>query len=157
MIGTFFTLLATALSLLIVDLALPGVDLANFPAALIAAIAIGGVNSSVKPILSALSMPLNFLSLGLFSLVVNGLCFWLASVVVPGFRVSGLLAFILGPIILSFVNTFLSKYFAEKNPDLKIGGVQGNPDKIEAAQRNSDLKLEAAARNNSELKTKTEA
>jgi putative membrane protein len=75
MIGTFFTLLATALSLLVVDLVVPGVDLATFPAALIAAVAIGFVNSSVKPILSALSLPLNFLSLGLFSLVVNGLCF----------------------------------------------------------------------------------
>ena len=152
MIGTFLTLLATALSLLVVDLVLPGVDLANFPAALIAAVAIGAVNSSVKPVLSTLSMPLNFFSLGAFSLVVNGLCFWLASVFVPGFRVYGLLAFILGPIILSFVNTFLSNYFAANNPDLKIGGAQGSPDKIEAAKRNSEFKLESAE-NKSELKT----
>ena len=142
MLGTFLTLLATALSLLVVDLAVPGVNIATFPAALIAAVAIGLVNSSVKPILSTLSMPLNFLSLGAFSLVVNGVCFWLASLFVPGFRVEGLLAFILGPIILSFVNTFLSKYFAEKNPDLqleaarnselKMGAAQKNPEKIEA-------------------------
>ncbi len=120
MIGFFFTTLATALSLLVVDLVVPGVDLANFPAAMIAAVAIGLVNSSVRPALSALSMPLNFLSLGLFSLVVNGICFWLAAVLVPGFWVHGLLAMILGPVILSFVNTFLSRYFAEKNPQLNI-------------------------------------
>jgi putative membrane protein len=142
MLGTFLTLLATALSLLVVDLAVPGVNIATFPAALIAAVAIGLVNSSVKPILSTLSMPLNFLSLGAFSLVVNGVCFWLASLFVPGFSVQGLLALILGPIILSFVNTFLSKYFAEKNPDLqleaarnselKMGAAQKNPEKIEA-------------------------
>jgi putative membrane protein len=142
MLGTFLTLLATALSLLVVDLALTGVNIATFPAALIAAVAIGLVNSSVKPILSTLSMPLNFLSLGAFSLVVNGVCFWLASVFVPGFSVQGLPALILGPIILSFVNTFLSKYFAEKNPDLqleaarnselKMGAAQKNPEKIEA-------------------------
>jgi putative membrane protein len=120
MIGFFFTTLATALSLLIVDLVVPGVDLATFPAAMIAAVAIGIVNSSVRPVLSALSMPLNFLSLGLFSLVVNGICFWLAAVLVPGFGVHGLLAIILGPVILSFVNTFLSRYFAEKNPQLNI-------------------------------------
>lgn len=120
MLGFFFTTLATALSLLIVDLAVPGVDLDNFPAAMIAAVAIGLINSSVKPILSALSLPLNFLSLGLFSFVVNGLCFWLAAVLVPGFGVRGLLAFLLGPIVLSFVNTVLSKYFAERNPDAKI-------------------------------------
>lgn len=116
MLGNLLTLLATALSLLVVDIIFPGVDLANFPTALIAAAAIGVVNASVKPVLSALAMPLNFVSLGSFSLVVNGLCFWLASVLIPGFRVSGLLAFILGPVILSFVNTFISKYFAEKYP-----------------------------------------
>lgn len=116
MLATLLTLLATALSLLVVDIIFPGVNLANFPAALIAAAAIGIVNSGIKPVLSLLSLPLNLLSLGAFSLVVNGLCFWLASVLVPGFRVSGLLAFILAPIILSLVNTFLNNYFAEKYP-----------------------------------------
>jgi putative membrane protein len=115
MIGNLLTLLATALSLLIVDLAVPGVDIATFPAALIAAVSIGLVNAFVKPVLSVLSLPLTFLTLGLFSLVVNGLCFWLASVLVPGFRVDGLLAFILGPVMLSLASTFLNKYFAERN------------------------------------------
>jgi putative membrane protein len=120
MLGFFFTTLATALSLLVVDLAVPGVDIATFPAAMIAAIAVGLINSSVRPTLSLLTMPINFVSLGLFSLVVNGLCFWLAAVLVPGFRVDGLLAFILGPVVLSFINTFLSKYFAERKPELNI-------------------------------------
>jgi putative membrane protein len=118
MLGTLLTLLATALSLLVVDIIFPGVNLASFPAALIAAVAIGIVNSVVRPTLSLLSLPLNFVTLGAFSLVVNGICFWLASVLVPGFYVKGLLAFILGPVILSFVNTFLSKYFAERYPAL---------------------------------------
>jgi len=123
MLGTLLTLLATALSLLVVDIIFPGVDLANFPAALIAAAAIGGVNAFVRPTLSVLSLPINFISLGTFSLVINGLCFWLASVLVPGFRVSGLLAFILAPVILSAVNTFLSKYFAEKYPATMTGRI----------------------------------
>ena len=99
MIVTFFTWLATALSLLLVDLAVPGVDIATFPAALIAAIAIGLVNSFVKPALSLMSLPLNYLSLGSFSLVVNGICFWLAAVLVPGFSVHGILAIILAPLL----------------------------------------------------------
>lgn len=119
MLGTFFTLLATALSLLVVDLVVPGVDLATFPAAMIGAVSIGLVNAFVKPILSALSLPLNFLTLGLFSIVVNGVAFWLASVAVPGFRVEGIVAFLAAPAVLSLVTTFLSKYFAERNPDLK--------------------------------------
>ena len=118
MIGSLLTLLATALSLLVVDIVFPGVDLANFPAALIAALGIGLVNAGIKPIISLLSLPLTILSLGAFSLVVNGLCFWLASILVPGFRVAGLLSFIFAPVLLSFVNTFLSKYFAERLPSL---------------------------------------
>lgn len=116
MLGNLLTLLATALSLLVVDIIFPGVDLANFPAALIAAVAIGIVNASIRPVLSFFSTPVNFLSFGAFSLVVNGLCFWLASILVPGFRVYGLLSFIFGPVILSLVNTSLNSYFVEKFP-----------------------------------------
>lgn len=119
MIVTFFTLLATALSLLVVDLVVPGVNIANFPSAMIAAAGIGLVNSVIKPILSQLSLPLNYLTVGLFSLVVNGVCFWLAAVLVPGFAVHGLIATILGPVALSFVNTFVTNYFVERNPQLK--------------------------------------
>lgn len=120
MLSFLLTTLATALSLLVVDLTVPGVDIDTFPIAVIAAIAVGLVNSFVRPTLSMLSLPLNFLSLGLFSLVVNGICFWLAAVLVPGFAVRGLIAIILGPVVLSFVNTFLSKYLAERNPEVNI-------------------------------------
>lgn len=113
-VGYLFTTLATALGLLIVDLVVPGVDIATFPSALLAGVAIGVVNSVIQPVLSVLSLPINLLTLGLFSLVINGFCFWLASLFVPGFAVNGLLAFFLGPIILSFASTFLNNYFAEK-------------------------------------------
>lgn len=121
MLRVFLTTLATALSLLVVDLVVPGVNLANFPAAIIAALAIGLINTSVKPVISTLSLPLNLLSLGAFSLVVNGLCFWLAAVLVPGFLVKGIIAFIIGPVVLSFINTFLTQYFAERNPEMNLG------------------------------------
>jgi putative membrane protein len=116
--ATLLTALATALSLLIVDLIVPGVNLANFPSALIAAVVIGFINSSIKPVLSTLALPANLITLGSFSLVVNGVCFWLAAILVPGFRVQGLIAFIIGPVVLSLSNTFLSKYFAERNLEL---------------------------------------
>lgn len=114
MLGSLLSILATALSLLVVDIIFPGVSLANFPAAMIAGASIGVVNAGVKPVLSLLSLPLNIVTLGGFSLVINGLCFWLASLVVPGFRVAGLIAFIVAPLILSFVNTLINKYFGEK-------------------------------------------
>lgn len=124
MLGTLFITLATALSLLVVDLVVPGVNIANFPAALIAALVVGLISSSVKPVLSALSLPLNFLTFGAFSLIVNGLCFTLAAALVPGFSVHGILGFLLGPVVLSFSNTFISKYFAERNLALTSGDVK---------------------------------
>ena len=114
MVSSLLSILATALSLLVVDIIFSGVSIANFPAALIAGASIGVVNAGVRPVVSLLSLPLNIVTLGGFSLVVNGLCFWLASLVVPGFRVAGILAFILAPVLLSFVNTFISKYFGER-------------------------------------------
>jgi putative membrane protein len=113
MLGFFLTTLVTALSLLVVDLAVPGVDIATFVAALLAAVAIGMVNGLVKPVLSILSLPITILTLGLFSFVVNGICFWLASLLVPGFAVHGFLAMILGPVVLSLASTFLNKYVLE--------------------------------------------
>lgn len=130
MIGFLFTTLVSALGLLVVDLVVPGVDIATFPAALLAAVAIGLVNGSIKPILSILTLPINFLTLGLFSLVVNGICFWLASLLVPGFAVHGFLAMILAPVVLSLASTFLNRYFANKG----TGSLQGS---------GSDLTLEA--------------
>ncbi|MEB3309234.1 MAG: phage holin family protein [Snowella sp.] len=112
------TILVTALSLLVVDMIVPGVNLANFPAAIIAAIAIGFVNAVIRPVLATLSLPLNFVTLGAFSLVVNGICLWLAAVLVPGFSIQGLIGFLLAPVVLSFTSTFLNQYFAER----EIGG-----------------------------------
>lgn len=114
MVGFLLTTLITALSLLVADILLPGFVIATFPAAVLAAIAVGVVNSFIKPVLSILTLPINILTLGAFSLVLNGLCFWLAALVVPGFGVHGLLAFIVGPIVVSLASTFLNKYFVEK-------------------------------------------
>lgn len=123
MLGFVITTLVTALSLLVVDLAVPGVAIATFPAALAAGVSIGLVNGSVKPVLKLLSLPVTFLTLGAFALVVNGFCFWLASLLVPGFIVKGLLGFILGPVVLSAISTFLSGYFVNNGIDKKLAGV----------------------------------
>lgn len=126
MLGFFLTTLITALGLLVTDIVVPGVNIANFPAAMIAAVAIGLVNGSIRPVLSTLSLPINFLTLGGFSLVVNGLCFWLASILAPGFAVSGLLAFILGPVVLSFASTLLNRYVADRPLGRALSGTNAN-------------------------------
>ncbi|MEM7769105.1 MAG: phage holin family protein [Cyanobacteria bacterium P01_A01_bin.37] len=108
MSGFFLTTLITAISLLVVNWLIPGVGITSFLTALLAGVSIGMVNGFVKPILAILSLPATILTLGLFSLVVNGFCFWLASVFVPGFTIHGVFAFLVGPIVLSIVSTLLT-------------------------------------------------
>ncbi len=119
------SILATALSLMLLDAIFAGVVLANFPAAMVAAVVIGIVNGIIKPILFILSLPITILTLGLFSLVVNGICFWLASLLTPGFHVHGFWAFIVGPIVLSVVSTALNNFFVNQATQTKTQKIEG--------------------------------
>ncbi|NJM57516.1 MAG: phage holin family protein [Synechococcales cyanobacterium RU_4_20] len=150
MLAFFLTTLVTALSLLVVDLAIPGVVIATFPAALAAALSLGLVNGTVKPVLSLLSLPVTFLTLGSFSLVVNGVCFWLASLLVPGFAVHGVLAFVLGPILLSLVSTFLSGYFLNQGLDQKLAGLGR---KLTGGKTTAAVNLDSVALDSTRLKS----
>lgn len=110
----------TAVSLLVADYLITGIVLNNFTAAVIAGIMIGLVNGLIRPIIFLLSLPFTILTLGAFMLVVNGFCFWLASVFTPGFEVEGFWAFILGPIVLSLASTVLIRLLTWVNqPDAK--------------------------------------
>jgi putative membrane protein len=112
--------LITAVSLLVADYLITGIVLNNFTAAVIAGIIIGLVNGLIRPIIFLLSLPFTILTLGAFMLVVNGFCFWLASVFTPGFEVEGFWAFILGPIVLSLASTVLIRLLTWMNqPDPK--------------------------------------
>ncbi|MBE9138211.1 phage holin family protein [Nodosilinea sp. LEGE 07088] len=119
------SILATALSLLLVSALFSGVVLANFPAAMVAAVVIGIVNGIIKPVLFILSLPITILTLGFFSLVVNGVCFWLASLVTPGFQVHGFWAFIVGPIVLSVVSTALNNFFVNQAAKPGVNNLEG--------------------------------
>lgn len=124
MVGILLSILVTALSLLVVDILFKGVVIASFPVALISGAVIGLINAFVKPVISVLSLPFNLVTLGAFTLVINGICFALAAFLVPGFGVHGILAFLLAPVILAAGNTFLTKYFVEKYPSLPPAEVQ---------------------------------
>lgn len=120
MLGFVLTTFITALSLLVVDLTVPGVVIPTVGASILAAVSLGLVNGSIKPFIKLFSLPITVLSLGTFSLVINGFCFWFASLFVPGFTIHGLLGFVLGPIVLSAVSTFLTGYAMNKGWDQKL-------------------------------------
>jgi putative membrane protein len=103
--GILIHLLATSLAILLSAYVVPGIEISGFSVALIAAVCLGLFNLLVKPLIFLLTLPINIITFGLFSFVVNALLFWLAAVVLDGFEVAGFLAALLGSIIVSVVSS----------------------------------------------------
>jgi putative membrane protein len=95
--------------LLIVAYILPGINVASFGSALIAALVLGLLNTLVKPVLILLTLPITIVTLGLFLLVLNALVFWFAGSVLKGFQVNGFWWAMLGAFVYSIVSGVLSR------------------------------------------------
>ncbi len=95
---------AFALVVMFVAWLIPGVEVDNFITAMIATVVIVFVNAFIKPVLKLLTLPINILSLGLFTLVINALLFMFVAYVVPGVSVDGFLSALLGSIVLAILS-----------------------------------------------------
>ncbi len=93
---------------------LPGVRVDSPAALLVAALVLGFLNAILKPLLVLLTLPLTVLTLGLFYFVLNGILFALASVLVPGFVVSGFGSAVLGAIVMGLISMFISAFTRER-------------------------------------------
>jgi putative membrane protein len=83
---------------------------------LLAGIIFGLFNAIVRPILTLLSLPFLIVTLGLFYFILNGILLVMASWFIPGYRVEGLVAGILGGLVLTVVNWILNAMFKEEKP-----------------------------------------
>jgi len=93
--------LLLAAALLFVAYVYPGVSVASFGAAMIAAFVLGLLNTLVRPLLVLLTLPVTVLTLGLFLFVINAAMFWSAARVLDGFAVTGFMAALIGSLIYS--------------------------------------------------------
>ncbi|MFO7245869.1 MAG: phage holin family protein [Thermaerobacter sp.] len=85
-----------------------GVRVDGVLAALVAAAVLGVVNAVIRPVLLVLTIPLNLLTLGLFTFVINALMLWLVAAVVDGFEVAGFTGAFIGSLLLTVVSALLS-------------------------------------------------
>jgi len=108
MMGFLLQWLVSGVAIIITAYLLPGVALEGFLAALVTALVLGLVNAIIRPILILLTLPLNILTLGLFTLVINALLIMLAATIVPGFAVQGFWWALLFGVVLAIVNFALS-------------------------------------------------
>lgn len=97
----------SAVSVLITSKVISGFRVQGFVAALVAAVIIGIANAFIWPVLIVITLPINILTLGLFTFVVNGAVLKICAALLPGFEIDSWGAAILGSLVLSVVGTLL--------------------------------------------------
>lgn len=98
-----------ALALIFTAWIIPGIEVNSFLSAMLACVIIALINAFIKPVIEFISLPINFLTVGLFSFVINALLLMLAAWLTPGLEVDGFLSALLGSIVLSLFSLGISK------------------------------------------------
>ena len=93
---------------------LDGMEVRGFTSAFFAAAVLGILNAVLRPVLIILTLPLNILSLGLFTFVINAFLLKMASGVIPGFEVHGFWPALFGSLIISLVSWLLSSWINDR-------------------------------------------
>ncbi len=91
--------LLNAAALMIVAHLMRGVQVVDFPSALLAAATLGVVNTLIRPVLALLTLPITVLTLGFFYLLLNGFLFWMVGKLLGGFEVTGFWSAVLGGLL----------------------------------------------------------
>lgn len=102
--GIVFRWVVNALGLLLVSYLFEGIKVAGVGWAFIAAIFLGVFNALIRPVVLLLTLPINLLTLGLFTLVVNGLMLWLVGSLLAGFQVEGFWSAVGGGLVMSVIS-----------------------------------------------------
>lgn len=91
-----------------------GIRVSGFPSAVLAAAALGVLNAFFRPVLLILTLPLNILTLGLFTFAVNAIMLMMASGVISGFDVDGFGSALLGSLFISVVSWLLTSFIGKR-------------------------------------------
>ncbi len=113
--GTIIRILIRAVVIMIAAHFVPGVAADNFVAALIFAIVLSLINLIIRPIILLLTLPINILTLGLFTFVINAILIMVAAYLVPGITVSGFVAALLFGIVLAILEAILHLFTNKKD------------------------------------------
>jgi putative membrane protein len=117
--GLVIRWLVSAVALYLTSQIVRGIEIDGVVPLLFAAVTIGVLNAVVRPLVLLLTLPLNVLTLGLFTLVVNAGMLWMASQVVIGFRVHGFWSALGGWLLMSFF-TFLINLLIGESGQIEI-------------------------------------
>jgi len=108
MLGFFLRWAINLVALVVAGSVIPGIRIQSIGMGIVAAGILGIVNAVIRPFVLILTLPINLLTLGLFTLVINAAMLKLVADVVPGFVVDSFSAAFLGAILISFISWLLN-------------------------------------------------
>lgn len=114
------TWIASSLVLYLTAVIVPGFVIKSFGSAMLAAAVVGFFNIWIKPIFMFLAFPVNFLTLGLFTFVINAIILRMAAGVLKGFDIKGWGPAILGAIVLTLLHSLMIYLFGSTPPEAAI-------------------------------------
>jgi putative membrane protein len=125
--GIFLRWLILTFAIIATSYLIDGIQVSGFLSAFFAAAILGILNAFFRPILLILTLPVNILSLGLFTFVINALMLMMVSGVISGFKVYGFWSAVFGSLLISLVSWLLTSFISERGTvqyiDLKhVGG-----------------------------------
>ncbi len=101
-------------AIMVASYLLDGIEVTGFLPALGAAAMLGILNAFLRPILIILTLPINVLSFGLFTFIINALLLKMVSGVIPGFEVYGFWSAVWGSLIITLVNWLLHAFINDR-------------------------------------------
>lgn len=126
--GILLRWIILTLAIVIAAYLFPGIRISGFGTALFAALVLGILNAFFRPVLIILTLPINILTLGLFTFVINAILLMMTSGIIGGLVVDGFGSALLGSLIISIVSWLLSSFINDQG---RIESIQ-----IELHQRN---------------------
>lgn len=108
-VDMLMSLIVNALAFYITAYLVPGIVIANMQVLVVIAVVWGLLTMILKPILVILTLPVNFMTLGLFTFVINAFLIMIMSRLVNGFSVAGFGTALMAAVVLALVNMVLSK------------------------------------------------
>jgi putative membrane protein len=113
-VGLIIRWLSVTAAIILASYVLDGIKIHNLFSAFFAAVALGILNALFRPILILLTLPINILTLGLFTFLINALMLKMASGIIPGFEVHGFWTAILGSLIISVISWILNAFVKDR-------------------------------------------
>ena len=122
-------------AIMLSSMLISGIRVDSLHTAVIAAGLLGVINVFIKPVLIILTLPLNIITLGLFSFIINAFLLKIVAHYVTGFEVDGFLAALLGALVISLVNWLANRFIVATKAKPKRPGRPDPPDYIDLKQK----------------------